>query len=1044
MPDTACLHIQARESDPIRVVELPGTSVRIGRASFCEVRLAEPDLADEECRLRRRGSGWQLVPSRAAGFVWIDGRSVEETCPLPFDVPFRVGEHWLTLRSSGNSAPDWGEYRAPGPLERPRSASSLESVRLEPLGDPIATAAEFRPATAHVVESRPATQAYSPPEPDRLARWKMRQESQPSRVRVAQEEKRWEERWRAAGERLRAKAQPASPVAAPPTPTPPPPGPSPRDPGARRRETFGGASLRAAPTARFGRVARKIEPAEPAAPLLPRTPHPPAPTAPVVPPPAPSLPEADLRRYAPPPIAPREHPAAFDWSAPPLADAPAAPFTRPVSPSPLYPLFPEIEARQAAPVANPFAPAVESPALEEAAPDVVPGVPAPAVEGTEAIDRLAEPADDESKASPEPDLEENAPEAALAAPTEPEVAAPPFIDAPPAPADSEADAEETEVAATAPGFDDLSEGGIEDRQGARLTPHPGPPPQGGREEDGSRPSSWVEDGSTRPLSEEFGAPPPLRGRVRVGGESPDVPNPEANPSAEAHPAHPEPGPVREPAAWARPDPFVTHTSATDPAAATEPLAGSADDFATTVEHACGVDRRAADPSRRASRVTSSSPRPGPQARAAVAPVSAPEPGEHADEPRPEPEPRHPDASREWPSVQDILRAHASTANTTSTRQPPRRAGKSQVVPTEAREPASWSLPLWLGWFPSAAFVAGAGLAAVALSSAWSADARSAGSVADLLTRGGSEVKPLPDTVVPPNGSWWKSTASHLMLWSYYFDKRAAAEPLNADLAEELLNAAAKASPLQAPVRFALSRRGAGGEPALLPTLGLSRDIVALTWSARQWYEAGKKDAALKSYRAALEMAAAAALEHAAAPAFDDDPQIKRYRLPGEDLVSQVVRDMSERDGWSFAEWSHALPPSALVHVAAARVLREHGSPDAQTALEAVLNKLDEPPAAGTPLALHRAAQAEALALTSRWKEAEPRYREAIALMSRDVVKRSWWMNLAEVAQRLNDEEARQKSLESAKGESAHDEIAERAIEQLRYLRNPAEEARSPG
>ena len=107
MPDTACLHIQARDSDPIRVVELTGTPVRIGRASYCEVRLAEPDLADEECRLRRRGGTWQLVPSRPAAFVWIDGRSVEEACPLSFDVPFRdrccqvQHSHILAIRSCG-------------------------------------------------------------------------------------------------------------------------------------------------------------------------------------------------------------------------------------------------------------------------------------------------------------------------------------------------------------------------------------------------------------------------------------------------------------------------------------------------------------------------------------------------------------------------------------------------------------------------------------------------------------------------------------------------------------------------------------------------------------------------------------------------------------------------------------------------------------------------------------------------------------------------------------------------------------------------------
>ena len=41
MPESTCLHIQDRESGPIRVVELPWISVRIGRAAFCEVRLAD-------------------------------------------------------------------------------------------------------------------------------------------------------------------------------------------------------------------------------------------------------------------------------------------------------------------------------------------------------------------------------------------------------------------------------------------------------------------------------------------------------------------------------------------------------------------------------------------------------------------------------------------------------------------------------------------------------------------------------------------------------------------------------------------------------------------------------------------------------------------------------------------------------------------------------------------------------------------------------------------------------------------------------------------
>ena len=55
MAESTWLHIQDRESGPIRVVESPWISVRIGRAAHCEVRLTEHELPDEVCRLGRAG-----------------------------------------------------------------------------------------------------------------------------------------------------------------------------------------------------------------------------------------------------------------------------------------------------------------------------------------------------------------------------------------------------------------------------------------------------------------------------------------------------------------------------------------------------------------------------------------------------------------------------------------------------------------------------------------------------------------------------------------------------------------------------------------------------------------------------------------------------------------------------------------------------------------------------------------------------------------------------------------------------------------------------
>ncbi len=69
MSGSAFLHIQDRESGPIRVVELPWISVRVGRAAFCEVRLAGEGIAPEACRLQRRGEHWFILPQASTDQV---------------------------------------------------------------------------------------------------------------------------------------------------------------------------------------------------------------------------------------------------------------------------------------------------------------------------------------------------------------------------------------------------------------------------------------------------------------------------------------------------------------------------------------------------------------------------------------------------------------------------------------------------------------------------------------------------------------------------------------------------------------------------------------------------------------------------------------------------------------------------------------------------------------------------------------------------------------------------------------------------------------
>ena len=133
MPESTCLHIQDRHSGPIRVVEIPWMTVRIGRAAYCEVRLTEAGLADEVCRLQRRGRSWNLVPlSLKGGPILVQDRSIEGPHPLPFDVPFRIGGSCLTLRQNRGAEPDWGMYEAPRPATREQPWAAAEPVAERP------------------------------------------------------------------------------------------------------------------------------------------------------------------------------------------------------------------------------------------------------------------------------------------------------------------------------------------------------------------------------------------------------------------------------------------------------------------------------------------------------------------------------------------------------------------------------------------------------------------------------------------------------------------------------------------------------------------------------------------------------------------------------------------------------------------------------------------------------------------------------------------------------------------------------------------------
>jgi hypothetical protein len=217
-------------------------------------------------------------------------------------------------------------------------------------------------------------------------------------------------------------------------------------------------------------------------------------------------------------------------------------------------------------------------------------------------------------------------------------------------------------------------------------------------------------------------------------------------------------------------------------------------------------------------------------------------------------------------------------------------------------------------------------------------------------------------------------------------------------------------------------------------LGLGRDAVSLAWTAQRLHKAGKDEAAVRTYRRALEIAERSGFEHEEPLVFSDDPAAPRYLLPGEKLAGSIIAELIADSSWTYREWSAAIPRGAVAALVAAKGLKEQGRIEADQALADLASALrlddgregDDRPASAR--AVDHAVAAEALAMKASWKDAQQQYKAAIGLMVDAKVKRSWWFNLADVAARLNDEDQRRRALDEVLAAVDGDEVSRRALD----------------
>jgi hypothetical protein len=807
MPESTCLHIQDRESGPIRVVELPWISVRIGRAAYCEVRLPDAQVAEEACRLTRRGRTWSLIPSTAQLPILFEGQPLDRPCPLPFDVPFRMGPYCLTLRHDLAAEPNWEIYPAQTPVASvgPRPADGLSAT-------PPVTA-DFGSA-----EMKAGTAAYPA-------------ESEGSR-RLDSEE--WRARWKAAEAHLKSRA-------------------SRLDVG-RQRDAF--------PTSPD--PLREPDRSRLRASVTPTTPGG-SPTRPV---PIPTARKIDSA-----------------WNTTRTEPTPA---TSPLGPA-LRPTAEAATDRSVGIAANSDDPTLSPPPVQiETVASFDSGQPLIEQDWTDiiaaAVDATAEHA---SPVEPQP-LGDDPQPLTLAAPESPESPRPAAVRSD-LPTDADIPASEFTVSTAEP--------------------------------PGSVPSAPIDR-----------RPKPRRPRERPAG-----------------------GRRTEPLRRAR-----AETAVPDSAADSE----------------------------------------------------ADTPGF---------------IEPELPSVRDILVNHRNSPG-------PRPAVERglrgrRAIPTVSQEPNQWTVPGWLVLPPVGAFMLGVGALSCLLSWWWVADASTAAVLTQrlLATDGSGRRRPLPPNLAPPGGRWIRTTAEHLAHWAIYAAGSDDQDPYPPSEAQALVTQALEISPLNPTARLAMAQlEGAGRDGAgRIRGLGLSRDSVSLAWSARRLMDAGKKEASLRLYYRALCAAVEGGLSRSAIPRFADDPLVRRYFLPAEDAVRDIVAELATRDGLEFREWSRALPRRPTVVLATARLLREQGRSEADSLLDDLLGDGWTQSEAGRDDPRLLAARAEAFGLRSRWKEAAEQYRQAIERVDNDLIRRSWWFNLADISQRLSDESQRQAAFRAILAAQSSDDIARR-------------------
>ena len=153
------------------------------------------EIAEEACRLQRRGRTWYLIPLGPKGSIRLYDQALDGPCLLPFDVPFRIGGSCLTLRRSRSTDPDWEMYQTPSPADSiwPEAPSLVRPLP----GDSMPTDTAFLRASQPQIGLANSSEISSPTRLEPT----LKQSDGSTLVNP------WEARWKTAGARLLAASE---------------------------------------------------------------------------------------------------------------------------------------------------------------------------------------------------------------------------------------------------------------------------------------------------------------------------------------------------------------------------------------------------------------------------------------------------------------------------------------------------------------------------------------------------------------------------------------------------------------------------------------------------------------------------------------------------------------------------------------------------------------------------------------------------------------------------------------------------------------------